>query len=138
MASISIASSSACRSRYVRCLVISPIQVLQVVATGKFSLVLIVMHFATLLVLLFSILLAAIHVAPTLCITSRLGARAILHQSDFFYRSELMSGYMRKELAGRPLDGTFVLRMWEEPGVNLEAVQDVQLVLNYRYWTAFD
>lgn len=51
---------------------------------------------------------------------------------------ELLSDYMRKELAGRPLDGSFVVRMWEEPGVNLEAVEDIQLVLNYRYWTAFD
>jgi hypothetical protein len=49
---------------------------------------------------------------------------------------DLLSTYMRNEFAGRPLDGNFTVRMWEEPGVNLDGVEDVQLVLNYRYWTA--
>jgi hypothetical protein len=51
---------------------------------------------------------------------------------------ELLSDYMRSEFAGRPLDGTFTVRMWEEPGVDLESVDDIQLILNYRYWTGFD
>ena len=50
----------------------------------------------------------------------------------------LIGDYMRKELRGRPLDGNFVLRVWEEPGVNFDAIEDVQLVINYRYWTRFD
>jgi hypothetical protein len=49
---------------------------------------------------------------------------------------ELLKDYMRAEFAGRPLDGNFTVRVWEEPGVDLEAIEDVQLVLNYRYWTA--
>jgi hypothetical protein len=50
----------------------------------------------------------------------------------------LMEQYMRKEMRGRPLDGTFTLRVWEESGVNFDAVEDVQIVLDYRYWTRFD
>jgi hypothetical protein len=31
-----------------------------------------------------------------------------------------------------------VIRVWEEPGLEFEGIEDVQLVLNYRYWTRFD
>lgn len=50
----------------------------------------------------------------------------------------LIDPYMRRELRGRPLDGTYVLRVWEEPGVNFEGIEDVQVVLHYRYWTRLD
>jgi hypothetical protein len=50
----------------------------------------------------------------------------------------LMEQYTRRELSGRPLDGNFVLRVWEEEGVDFDAIEDVQVVLNYRYWTRFD
>ena len=50
----------------------------------------------------------------------------------------LLEPYQRVELRGRPLDGEFTLRVWEEPGMNFHAIEDVQLVLNYRYWTRFD
>jgi len=49
----------------------------------------------------------------------------------------LLSDYERKELQGRPLDGNFAIRIWEDPSVNFDAIQDVQLVLNYSYWTRF-
>jgi len=49
----------------------------------------------------------------------------------------LLEDYERKELQGRPLDGNFALRIWEDPAVNFDAIQDVQLVLNYSYWTRF-
>lgn len=51
---------------------------------------------------------------------------------------DLLQDYMRTEFAGRPLDGNFAVRIWEEPGVNVEAIEDVQLIVNYRYWTAFN
>ncbi|MDH5676577.1 MAG: hypothetical protein OEZ06_30950 [Myxococcales bacterium] len=51
---------------------------------------------------------------------------------------DLIGPYLRQELRGRPLDGTFVLRVWEEEGVRFDGIEDVQLVLNYRYWTRFD
>lgn len=46
--------------------------------------------------------------------------------------------YYRREFAGRPLDGNFILRVWDEDGVDFNAIEDVQVVLNYRYWTKFD
>jgi hypothetical protein len=52
--------------------------------------------------------------------------------------SRLLERYLRSEFRGRPLDGTFILRVWEEPGVDFDRIEDVQLVLNYRYWTRFD
>jgi hypothetical protein len=51
---------------------------------------------------------------------------------------ELLTPYIRGELNGRPLDGNFVLRVWDENGVNFNAIEDVQLYLKYRYWTRFD
>jgi hypothetical protein len=51
---------------------------------------------------------------------------------------ELLTPYMRAEFTGRPLDGNFVLRVWDENGVNFSAIEDVQLYLKYRYWTRFN
>jgi hypothetical protein len=50
----------------------------------------------------------------------------------------LMTPYLREELQGRPLDGDYVLRVWDEEGVDFDRIEDVQLVLNYRYWTRFN
>ena len=30
------------------------------------------------------------------------------------------------------------MRVWEEPGVNFDGIEDVQIVLDYRYWTRFE
>lgn len=49
----------------------------------------------------------------------------------------LFQDFIRSELSGRPLDGLFTVRVWDEPGVNFSAVEDVQIVLNYDYWTRF-
>jgi hypothetical protein len=50
----------------------------------------------------------------------------------------LIGDYMREEFQGRPLDGTFVIRVWEDEGFDFDQIQDVQLVLNYSYWTRFN
>jgi hypothetical protein len=50
----------------------------------------------------------------------------------------LLQDYMRREFAGRPLDGNFMIRVWEEPGVSFDDIEDVQIILNYRYWTRFE
>lgn len=50
----------------------------------------------------------------------------------------LIDQFLRPEFSGRPLDGRFTVRIWNEPGVNFDAIQDVQLVLKYRYWTKND
>ncbi|HZZ79410.1 MAG TPA: hypothetical protein VFE62_12880, partial [Gemmataceae bacterium] len=49
----------------------------------------------------------------------------------------LIDQYRRTEFRGRPLDGNFTLRVWEKPGMNFQALEDVQLMLRYRYWTRF-
>ena len=51
---------------------------------------------------------------------------------------QLIEPYLRSELNGRPLDGEFILRVWDEPGVNFNAIQDVQLLIDYGYWTRFN
>jgi hypothetical protein len=50
----------------------------------------------------------------------------------------LVEPYMRTELRGRPLAGTYVLRIWDVDGLRFERLEDVQLVLDYRYWTRFE
>lgn len=50
----------------------------------------------------------------------------------------LVEPYFRTELNGRPLDGSFTLRIWEEEGVDNAQIEDVQLIVNYRYWTKFE
>jgi hypothetical protein len=46
----------------------------------------------------------------------------------------LLGPYLRSDFSGRPLGGTLVLRIWDEPSVAFERVEDIQLVLDYRYW----
>ena len=36
---------------------------------------------------------------------------------------------------GRPLTGMYTLRIYESPQMRWENVEDIQLVLNYRYWS---
>lgn len=50
----------------------------------------------------------------------------------------LLSDYSHRELAGRPLTGSYELRVWEEPGVRFDRLEDVQLILDYRFWTRLD
>ena len=50
----------------------------------------------------------------------------------------LTAQYLRSELRGRPLDGNFVIRVWDEPGVDFNAIRDIQIELKYRYWTRFE
>lgn len=52
--------------------------------------------------------------------------------------TSLIEGYLREEFQGRPLDGRFIVRVWEEEGVDFDAIEDVQILLNYRYWTRFN
>jgi len=45
-------------------------------------------------------------------------------------------GISHSEFRGRPVDGRYQFRIWESPGFEWEKVQDVQLVMQYRYWSA--
>jgi hypothetical protein len=50
----------------------------------------------------------------------------------------LIEPYTRTEFRGRPLSGDYILRVWDEGDVDFNAIEDVQIVLNYRYWTRFE
>ncbi|MBX3276351.1 MAG: hypothetical protein KF729_39225, partial [Sandaracinaceae bacterium] len=47
----------------------------------------------------------------------------------------LVEPYLRTELRGRPLAGTYTLRIWEDEAFDWSQLEDVQLVMGYRYWT---
>ncbi|MFT3928614.1 MAG: hypothetical protein QM778_39155 [Myxococcales bacterium] len=47
----------------------------------------------------------------------------------------LIADYWRSELRGRPMDGSFKLRVYDADGLDWNQLEDVQLVLRYRYWT---
>jgi hypothetical protein len=49
---------------------------------------------------------------------------------------QLINQFMKTELRGRPLDGTYTLRIYDSPALRFDHVQDIQLVLNYHYWSA--
>lgn len=51
---------------------------------------------------------------------------------------DLMVDFMRSEFQGRPLDGNFILRVWDAPGLDFQSIEDVQVLLKYRYWTRFN
>src|SRR5262249_2835689 len=44
-------------------------------------------------------------------------------------------GIQHIEFRGRPLDGKYVLRIWASPAFHFDQLQDVQIILNYRYWS---
>jgi len=48
---------------------------------------------------------------------------------------DLLGTFLRHEFAGRPLAGRYALRVWETPSLDFNAIEDVQIVMNYRYWT---
>jgi hypothetical protein len=45
------------------------------------------------------------------------------------------TGVTKTELRGRPLDGRYRLRIYEAPALRWNRVEDVQLMLRYRYWS---
>jgi hypothetical protein len=47
----------------------------------------------------------------------------------------LQSPAFTKELAGRPLSGVYRLRIKESPALVFNQIEDIQLVLHYRYWS---
>ncbi len=44
-------------------------------------------------------------------------------------------GIQRIEFQGRPLDGAYLLRIWDSPALKWDHLQDVQIVLDYLYWS---
>ena len=50
----------------------------------------------------------------------------------------LVGPYLARGMQGRPLAGSYRLRVWEDAGVDVSRIEDVQLLINYRYWTRLD
>ncbi|MFH0902088.1 MAG: hypothetical protein V2A73_15770 [Pseudomonadota bacterium] len=50
----------------------------------------------------------------------------------------LLEQYEHRELRGRPLTGDYLLRIWDDEGTSFRNLEDVQMVLKYRYWTRFN
>lgn len=50
----------------------------------------------------------------------------------------LLDPYRQDQLAGRPLAGRYVIRVWDSDALDFSALEDLQLVLDYRYWTRLD
>ena len=48
--------------------------------------------------------------------------------------SSLLASFMRDDFNGRPLDGQFRFRIWDTEGTDFSAIEDVQLIIHYRYW----
>jgi hypothetical protein len=47
-------------------------------------------------------------------------------------------GIEKPELRGRPLDGNYRLQIMDSPSLKWDRLEDVQLVLRYRYWSRID
>lgn len=47
----------------------------------------------------------------------------------------LIEPYTRVELGGRPLGGALTIRIWDDEALVWDNLEDIQVVLNYRYWT---
>jgi len=47
----------------------------------------------------------------------------------------LLTDFWHSEFRGRPLDGSYTLRVYETDGFEWSHLEDVQLLINYRYWT---
>lgn len=50
----------------------------------------------------------------------------------------VLDSYMKGELKGRPIQGSYTIRIWESPSLRWQQVQDIQLVWRYHYWTRFE
>jgi hypothetical protein len=64
-----------------------------------------------------------------------LAAEVVLTNPPTTSQQALMQDYIKDELRGRPLNGDYVLRIWQTPELDWSAVEDIQILLRYRYWT---
>ena len=64
-----------------------------------------------------------------------LAAEVVLTNPPTSSHQALMQEYTKDELRGRPLNGNYVIRIWETQEMDWTKVQDIQILLRYRYWT---
>jgi hypothetical protein len=43
--------------------------------------------------------------------------------------------FQKVEFSGRPLDGKYRFRIYDNPALDWSKVEDVQIILTYRYWS---
>jgi hypothetical protein len=48
----------------------------------------------------------------------------------------LINQFLQVQFRGRPIDGTYTLRIYDTPALVFSNIQDIQLILNYHYWSA--
>jgi hypothetical protein len=48
---------------------------------------------------------------------------------------QLVNQVLKTELRGRPIDGTYHLRIYDSPALHFEQIDDIQVILNYHYWS---
>lgn len=46
--------------------------------------------------------------------------------------------FLKTSLRGRPISGVYKIRIYEQPGLRWDAIEDVQLVLSHNYWSRVD
>ena len=70
------------------------------------------------------------------------GGKAVA--AEMFFTSPLsmahhtvLGDYWKTEFVGRPLQGLYALRIKHVPSLVWENLEDVQLIFDYRYWSAF-
>jgi hypothetical protein len=44
-------------------------------------------------------------------------------------------GILQVPFRGRPLDGVYTLKIYDSPALNFDQLQDIQIILNYHYWS---
>jgi hypothetical protein len=70
---------------------------------------------------------------PSTCVNPTLGApRCGIGMAD--WQLERRNVSQKPELRGRPLDGSYRLIIWDDPSLQWNHLEDVQFVINYRYW----
>lgn len=52
--------------------------------------------------------------------------------------SQLLGAFWKSGLRGRPLTGAYMLRIWDTPELDWQAVEDIQIAFRYRHWTRSD
>ncbi len=44
-------------------------------------------------------------------------------------------GILQSPFRGRPMDGVYALKIYDSPALHFDQLQDIQIILNYHYWT---
>lgn len=66
-----------------------------------------------------------------------LAAERLLTNPPSATDTTVIQPYIKSEFRGRPIQGNYTLRIYNVPGLRWENIEDVQIYLRYRYWSAF-